>query len=124
MDMNIDLLCDPARNTRGIPVANYIDAIGPFLKKFGGNVKEALNGLEELLQKYDFMRAQFEKQRAQCNASIPEIQSNLEALEALAKQKEEGEQMLFRYPLSDTVYSKAQVNTDGKVRVDLNDCAD
>lgn len=82
----------------------------------GHSIESMLGALNELYSKYKYMETSFEKSKGVYKSKIPEIEQTLEIIDMMIKKRDEGEEMVTHYPLCDTLYSEAKVDTsDSKI---------
>lgn len=82
----------------------------------GHSIESMLGALNELYSKYKYMETSFEKSKGVYKSKIPEIEQTLEIISMLMKKRDEGEEMVTHYPLCDTLYAEAKVDTsDSKI---------
>ena len=77
----------------------------------GHSIESMLGALNELYSKYKYMETSFEKSKGVYKAKIPEIEQTLEIIGLMIKKKEDEEEMVTHYPLCDTLYAEAKVDT-------------
>jgi prefoldin subunit 5 len=70
-----------------------------------------LGALNELYSKYKYMETSFEKSKGVYKSKIPEVEQTLEIISLMMKKKEDEEEMVTHYPLCDTLYAQATVDT-------------
>ena len=58
------------------------------------------------------MEQSFDVSKSQYKQKLPELEQTLDAVKLLQKKQEAGEDMFANYSLSDTVYTKAKVDTE------------
>eukprot|EP01031_Cornospumella_fuschlensis_P040783 gene40783-49737_t len=113
-DLNLQVLITEGKNPRGIPAAKFIENVNEFLGE-SMSPESAIGALNELYSKYKYMESQFEKSKGIYKSKLPEIDHTLELVKVMVSKQEESEELLVDYSLSDTVYTKAKVDTDAGV---------
>ncbi len=64
------------------------------------------------------MESSFEKSKNVYKSKIPEIEQTLELIRLLKSKEDEGEDLITNYSLSDTIYTKAKIETaEGRVNL-------
>jgi len=113
-DVNLVEVITSGGNPRGIPSAVFIENVEDFLQ--GHSIESMLGALNELYSKYKYMETSFEKSKGVYKSKIPEIEQTLEIIDIMMKKRDDGEDMITHYPLCDTLYSEAKVDTsDSKI---------
>lgn len=77
----------------------------------GHSIESMLGALNELYSKYKYMETSFEKSKGVYKSKIPEVEQTLEIINMMIKKRDDGEDMVTHYPLCDTLYSEAKVDT-------------
>lgn len=106
-DVSLLKLITEVKNPRGIPSALFIENVEDFLKD--STVEAMLGAYQELYGKYKYMESSFEKSKGIYKGKIPDIEQTLDMIRLMASKREENEDMIANYSLSDTVYAKAKV---------------
>jgi len=108
-----DLVCPDSYNTRKAPRAQFIQSVPAYVEEKGG-VSGAIMALQTVLEKYNFMLRNYQQQKEQLQASVPELEANLAALENYASLPE-GEPALTYYELAPGVYAQAELTPKAPV---------
>lgn len=108
-----------------------------FLKANDLRIEIAFEYLNELLQKYRFMEAHMQKNKARLNEKLPEIKRTIDVIKLLEKKAsgeddEEGDSadeakdskeknntpsFTSHFPLADSIFGKASVKVNGRVNL-------
>lgn len=108
-----DLVCPDSYNTRKAPRAQFIQSIPAYVEE-KGSVSAAIMALQDMLEKYTFMLRNYQQQKERLQASVPELEANLAALEHYAGLAE-GEEALTYYELAPGVYAQARLTPKANV---------
>lgn len=108
------------KNPRGIPSAPFIENIDEFMKE-QKEFELVFNKFQERLSKYKFMLESKQTTIRQLNQRIPDISNTLQVCRQLKQAKEDGdeEHVEMNYKLNETLYTKAQVDLTGDLKVGL-----
>jgi len=63
------------------------------------------------------MESSFEKSKGVYKSKIPDIEQTIELIQVMKKRKEDEEEMIANYSLSDTIFAKAKVEKLCKCRL-------
>jgi prefoldin subunit 5 len=97
-------------NKRGIPEAIFIENIEALCQKQDPN--QALNTLQELYSKYQYMQSSLTAQRSALKSKQPDIASALDCVNHLVDRRnkaQEGDTAEYTYQMSENIWSKAVV---------------
>ncbi|KAH0575433.1 Prefoldin subunit 3 [Spironucleus salmonicida] len=114
-----DLVVPEEFNTRKIPRANYIQDIAKVVAETNGDTGLVITGLDNTLQRYNFMFQNFQQQRNALCSSLPELLMTQAALKQLQSMGDLPEGSFFHYELSAGVYAKAKIMDRSKVALFL-----
>jgi len=115
------------RNPRGIPAVNFIEDVeGHVVDLYARGDKSAINDamvaecvgvMQELYSKYKFMETHLIKNKANYKDKLPELTKSIAIVEHLKRKAEEGddEPTTADFNLSDNIYTKANLEINGKV---------
>mmetsp|Transcript_16616 Transcript_16616/g.45999 ORF Transcript_16616/g.45999 Transcript_16616/m.45999 type:complete len:212 (-) Transcript_16616:100-735(-) len=101
-------------NDRGIPFVKFIDDVEAFAKTFTPTASAELliGAYSELHSKFKTFETTLTQKRQNYQQKIPDIEKSLSLVTNLKKKKESGETTITRYSLADSIYGKAEVDTD------------
>ena len=100
------------KNSRGVPTMNFIEDIDDCIDKFTS--PRLISYINQYLNKYKFMEAQIVKSNESLNIKIPDIEKCLQTIEYLEK-KDKNKQINVDYMVSNSLWSKAEVNVPDSV---------
>jgi len=100
------------QNERGIPKVKFIEDINSFAKSFSppASAELLIGAFSDLFSKFKAYETNLSQKRLNYQQKIPEIEKSLSLVNHLKKKKDEGESVVTRYNLADTLYSKAEVD--------------
>ncbi|KAL3795028.1 hypothetical protein HJC23_006349 [Cyclotella cryptica] len=100
------------KNARGIPHAKFVDDIESFANSFNPPASSELliGAYSDLFSKFKAYEQQLSQKRANYEEKLPEIEKSIKLVRHLKKKKDEGESIITRYNLADTIYAKAEVD--------------
>ncbi|KAJ9659406.1 hypothetical protein H2198_003135 [Neophaeococcomyces mojaviensis] len=114
-------------NPRGIPTFPFLPTPQDYIKD--STVEATLNRFQEMISKYNFMSQNVERRAAGLREKLPEMKKSLDTVKFLRMQKEGGPdegdddededddaegkegRLDVTFPLQDTLYSHATINT-------------
>ncbi|KAL7522948.1 hypothetical protein ACHAWX_007691 [Stephanocyclus meneghinianus] len=100
------------KNARGIPHAKFVEDIESFANSFNPPASPELliGAYSDLYSKFKAYEQQLSQKRANYEEKLPEIEKSIKLVRHLKKKKDEGESIVTRYNLADTIYAKAEVD--------------
>jgi prefoldin subunit 5 len=100
------------RNARGIPNAKFVEDIDSFANSFNPPASPELliGAYSDLYSKFKAYEQQLSQKRINFEEKMPEIEKSIKLVRHLKNKKEEGESIITRYNLADTIYAKAEVD--------------
>jgi len=100
------------KNERGIPAVRFIEDISAFADSFTPKASAELliGAFSDLFSKFKAYEQNLSQKRLTFQEKIPEIEKSLALVNHLKKKKEEGESVVTRYNLADTIYTKAELD--------------
>jgi len=102
-------------NPRGIPTILFINDVDSFLTEKDTSVEHTIGVFSEMLQKYKLMETSLTRQAASLKQKLPEIETTLDLVKMLKFKKDNEEELISNYPLSEVVHARAKVNCNGTV---------
>lgn len=117
---------EPTSNPRGIPVFPFLPNVTDYVKT-QSEVESTLQRFQEMISKYQFMSQNVERRAAGLREKLPEMKKSLDTVKFLRMSKEGGSdesaedledeeekkngQVETIFPLQDTLYAHATVDT-------------
>lgn len=100
------------KNARGIPHAKFVEDIESFANSFNPPASPELliGAYSDLFSKFKAYEQQLSQKRANYEEKLPEIEKSIKLVRHLKNKKDEGESIVTRYNLADTIYAKAEVD--------------
>ena len=100
------------KNERGIPATKFLDDIESFANSFDPPASPELliGAYSDLYSKFKAYEKQLRQKRATYHENLTEIEKSITLVRHLKKKKEEGDSVITRYNLADTIYAKAEVD--------------
>lgn len=105
------------KTDRGIPQAKFIDDIGKFTESFSppASAELLIGAYSDLFSKFKAYEQSLSQKRLTYQQKIPEIEKSLTLVKHLKAKQEEGETVVTRYNLADTVYTKAELDVESGI---------
>jgi prefoldin subunit 5 len=100
------------KNARGIPETKFLDDIDAFANSFDPPAQPELliGAYSDLYSKFKAYEQQLSAKRATYQEKLPEIAKSISLVKHLKQKKEQGDTVITRYNLADTIYAKAEVD--------------
>lgn len=100
------------KNARGIPIVKFVEDISAFADSFtpAASAELLIGAFSDLFSKFKAYEQNLSQKRLTFQEKIPEIEKSLALVNHLKKKKDEGESVVTRYNLADTIYTKAELD--------------
>ena len=97
----------------------FIEDIEQFSETFSPkpSAETLIGAFSELFSKFKAYETNLGNKRLNYQQKIPEIDKTLSLVKHLKKKRDDGEEIVTQYNLSDTIYAKARLDTDGTVNL-------
>uniref|UniRef100_A0A7S3NQ37 Prefoldin subunit 3 n=1 Tax=Aureoumbra lagunensis TaxID=44058 RepID=A0A7S3NQ37_9STRA len=115
-DLKMATILTSETNERGIPKVIFIESVEKLLEETENSSVETLIGaFNELHQKFKLLESHKVRTKKAMAVKIPEIERTLQLVDHLIESYEKNEELTTHYSLSEMLYARAKIHTNGVV---------